>query len=142
MGDRIVVEAIEADGIERTSAGGIIIPATTGSKARTKNDTFRARIVAMGPDASRHFAGKLEPDDHVLVYAFAGEGERLYTGEKSGCGLFIKPDDIVCAVEAGAQVDVLRKELGDAFKFNIERPKGESKKATYASGWVHSRQGR
>jgi co-chaperonin GroES (HSP10) len=100
--DRILVERIEGHGIETISPGGIILPATREAKVKTKADTFRAMVLALGPDTGPL---ELSVGDEVLVYTYAdddklgsGSHNKLWTGEHvEGVGTFIRPDDIVCA---------------------------------------------
>lgn len=98
--DRILVERLEGHGIERVSPGGIIIPAICEKNVQTKSDTFRARVLAIGPEADRELQGDLKPGDEVLLYTFDGHPDRVFTGDLGGeSGLFVRPDDILCAVE-------------------------------------------
>lgn len=96
--DLILVEKLEGHGIERVTKGGIIIPATNESHAKTKNDTWRGKVIAKGPKAP----SELATGDVVMVFTWAsGDGTKLYTGHKAltkhQC--FIAPDDIVCIVD-------------------------------------------
>lgn len=108
IGDNILVERLEGHGIERVTAGGIVIPATLEAKAKTKNDAFRARILAIGdgPGALEVRKAFDEGFGHVLVHAWCEHGERgLYTGKPLDRNrLFIKPDDIIVALAEDAQV--------------------------------------
>jgi co-chaperonin GroES (HSP10) len=102
MGDRLYVQRIR----ETVTAGGIVLPETfkagkNGFSARQKmnavKDTFHARVLATGPDVR-----ELAQGDEVIVYSFAdGDGSKLYTGDAVGekDKLFIKMDDVVCAVD-------------------------------------------
>lgn len=102
--DFLLVERLEGHGVERVTKGGIVIPATNEARAKTKNDYFRARVIAVGPDVKDPPNPETE---HVLVYTWAGD-ETLYTGIHAGRNrLFIRPDDIVCAVDAEADVEAL-----------------------------------
>lgn len=93
--DRIHIRRLEGHGIETVTPGGIIIPATSEARAKTKRDYFRAEVVATGPEVR-----DLEPGEHVLVHTWAdGDGSELYTGS------FIGPDDVICVVAKGARVD-------------------------------------
>ncbi len=90
------------------STGGILFPATfkagkRGHSAREKmnatSDHFSARVLATGPEVRELAAG-----DEVLIWTFAeGDGTRLWTVDGFNSGerdrFFIKPDDVVCAVE-------------------------------------------
>lgn len=96
--DRIHIRRLEGHGIETTTPGGIIIPATTEARAKTKNDYFRAEVLAVGPDVRELAAG-----EHVLVHTWAdGDGSVLYTS-----GAFIGPDDVICVVAKEARIDHL-----------------------------------
>ena len=99
--DRILVERLEGHGIERVTKGGIIIPATTESRAKTKSDTWKGRVVALGPQAP----SELKIGDVVIVFTWAdGDGSKLYVGHE-GLGknqLFVAPDDVVCIVDEDA----------------------------------------
>ncbi len=101
LGERILVTRLEGHGIETVSKGGIIIPATAERSVRTKADYFRVRVDAIGEDAEKAFApGELRPGDEVLVYTYSGSAETVFTGEGAvGHRLFVKPNDILCAVE-------------------------------------------
>lgn len=107
IGDNVLVERLEGHGIERVTKGGIVIPATCEAKAKTKNDVFRARVLAVGPDAKEVRDAVSEGFDHVLVYAWRGDsGQGLYTGTPLGRDrLFIKPDDIIVALAEEAHVE-------------------------------------
>lgn len=89
-------------GRERTTKGGIVIPATTGAKIRTRSDVWRGRVLAKGPDAPPD----LEVGEDVLAYTYAGgDGSKLYSGDAvGGHRLFVRPDDIVCQVAPDAEV--------------------------------------
>lgn len=87
--------------------GGVILKPETfkagknGFSAREKMngipDYFPAKVLATGPDVR-----ELSQGDEVLVWSYAdGDGSKLYTGESVGekDKMFIKMDDVVCAVE-------------------------------------------
>lgn len=99
--DLVLVERLTGHGIERVTSGGIVLPATNEAKAKTKADWFRARVLAVGPQARDVRVG-----EDVLVYTWKGEvGRGLYTGLSAGGDkLFIAADDIVCAVDPAAEV--------------------------------------
>lgn len=92
---------------DEVTAGGIIVPQTFKAKGPSqrlgaKRDHFRARVVAVGPDASRD----LKPEDEILVWTFAGGAgdakQGLYTGTPVPGGLLIEyPEDVVCALDVG-----------------------------------------
>lgn len=95
--DRIHIRRLEGHGIERVTEGGIVIPATVEARAKTKNDYFRAEVLAVGPDVK-----EVEPGEHVLVHTWhGGDGSTLYVGS------FITPDDVICVVAKDARVDHL-----------------------------------
>lgn len=106
---------------EEVTEGGIIIPATfkSGFSARLKvnaiKDTFHARVLSIGRDVR---APDLAQFDEVIVYTYADSDgskgvsvnpsiDNLFSGESSGekNRLFIKLDDIVCAVDRGAAAE-------------------------------------
>jgi co-chaperonin GroES (HSP10) len=94
--DRIHIRRLEGHGIETVTPGGIVIPATTEARAKSKNDYFRAEVIGIGPDVR-----ELAPGDHVLVHTWHdGDGSTLYTS-----GTFIGPDDVICAVAKDARID-------------------------------------
>lgn len=99
--DLVLVERLSGHGIERTSKGGIVLPSTLEAKAKTKADWFRARVLAVGPEARDVRAG-----EDVLVYTWKGEtGRGLYTGHALGAGqLLIAAEDIVAALDPTAEV--------------------------------------
>lgn len=106
---RILVERLEGHGVERTTKGGIVIPATNEAKAKTKNDVFRARILAIGPDATEIQRAYEDGFEHVLVYAWNDTTKRkgLYTGVPVGRNrLLIEPDDIAIPCMPDADIDV------------------------------------
>lgn len=109
IGDNILVERLEGHGIERVTAGGIVIPATLEARAKTKNDVFRARVLAVGPSEDANAVREAVSDGYsdVLVYAWRENGQRgLYTGTPLGRDrLFVKPDDIIVAVAPDARVE-------------------------------------
>jgi co-chaperonin GroES (HSP10) len=88
------------------SAGGIIFPTSfkfgkSGFSAKAKMDAipdvFPAHVLALGPEVR-----ELSVGDEIMVYTYAeGDGSKLYTGETTGERerLFIRPDDVVCAVD-------------------------------------------
>lgn len=99
--DLILVERLDGHGIERVTPGGIIIPATSESRAKTKNDTWKGRVLAKGPKAPTELA----IGDVVIVFTWAdGDGSVLYTGTAGLARneLFIATDDIVCIVDETA----------------------------------------
>ena len=68
-------------------------------------DHFLVRVLATGPEVARSEAAGLEQGDHALVWSYAeGSGERLWTGESTGerDRLFVRPSDVVCAVDGYA----------------------------------------
>jgi co-chaperonin GroES (HSP10) len=105
--DRILVERLDGHGIERTTRGGIIVPATNEARAKTKRDGFRARVLVLGPEVPKGL--DLKPGEHVLVHMWAeGDGKKLYTGDPlGGAGLLIRPDDIICVVDKNAHAEVV-----------------------------------
>lgn len=98
--DNIYVEKLDV-GREVITPGGIIIPATTQSSVKTKSDLWRGRVLAVGPDVR-----DVSPGNDVIVLAWAGgDGTKLFTGEEvGGFRTFVKPDDVVCEVDADAEV--------------------------------------
>jgi co-chaperonin GroES (HSP10) len=96
---------------EKESPGGIIFPETFktgkgGFSAREKmnavKDHFMVRVLATGPEVQRSEVSGLFQGDHALVWSYAaGDGSKLFTGESVGerDRLFIKPNDVVCAVD-------------------------------------------
>lgn len=99
LGDRLLVKRLEGHGIERVLPSGIVLPATREGGIQTKSDYFRARVVALS-DECRRLMPDLATGDEVLVYTYAGEGDRVFTArdEETEHGLFIRADDIVCAI--------------------------------------------
>lgn len=97
LGDRIVVTRVDGHGIETVTPGGIVLPATREASVRTRGDYFRARVEAMSSEAAR-LMPDLSVGDDVLVYSYAGEADRVFTGEDTHRGLCIRPDDILAAV--------------------------------------------
>ncbi len=107
IGTWIYVERIP----EKVSPGGIHIPETfragkSGLSARERinsiKDHFLVRVLATGPEVQKSEAHGLFQGDHALVWSYAaGDGSKLYTGESVGekHRLFIKPNDVVCAVD-------------------------------------------
>ena len=107
IGSWIYVERIP----EKVSPGGILIPETfragkSGLSARERinaiKDHFLVRVLATGPEVQKSEAHGLFQGDHALVWSYAaGDGSKLYTGESVGekHRLFIKPNDVVCAVD-------------------------------------------
>lgn len=98
LGERILVERSDGIGQEVTLPSGIVLPATRESSVRTKADYFRARVLAMG-DEARRTTPDLSDGDEVLVYAYAGTADKVFTGDATAEGLFIRPDDVICVVE-------------------------------------------
>lgn len=99
--DQILVERLTGNGIERTTPGGIVIPATSEGKIRTKDDQFRAKVLAIGPEADRVLVGDLRVGDEVLCHTWHEDGGKLFTGVQAmgKNEMFIRPNDIICAVE-------------------------------------------
>lgn len=107
IGSWIYVERIR----EKVSSGGIHLPETfragkSGLSARERinaiRDHFLVRVLATGPDVQKSEAAGLFQGDHALIWSYAeGDGSKLYTGESVGekDRLFIKPNDVVCAVD-------------------------------------------
>jgi co-chaperonin GroES (HSP10) len=110
LGTKILIERLEGHGIERTTPGGIIIPATCERRAEQKRDAFRARVEAIGPEADKQLCGDLAVGMHVLVHTWGtGNGEQFYSGTKlGGRQLLIEPEDIVCAVHPEAHAEVVQ----------------------------------
>lgn len=96
----MLVEALDV-GREHVTPGGIVIPATTGSRAKTKSDLWRGRVLAVGPEVK-----EIAPGQDVIVHTWAdGDGSKLYSGEGvGGHRSFIKQADIVCVAEPDARV--------------------------------------
>lgn len=98
--DLLYVERVRRE----KTAGGIVIPQTFDHRHRPSlkfgaiADHFEAKVLAVGPDVR-----EVRPGDHVLVWTYAGAGEkRLWTGEPgdSKDRLFVRcPDDVVCAID-------------------------------------------
>lgn len=101
LGKKIMIRRLEGHGIERVTAGGIVVPATVEKSVRTKADYFRARVEAIGPDACRETGGDLAVGDEVLVYTYSGTEDSVFTGKgtEDDPRLFIEPDDIICVAE-------------------------------------------
>lgn len=101
--DLVLVEKLDM-GRERSSPGGIILPATLGSHVKTKADYWRGRVLARGPKAH-----DVEVGEDVLVYTWnddTGGAGGLYTGVGLGQHrVLIKAEDIVCAVHPDAHVE-------------------------------------
>lgn len=94
--DRIHIRRLEGHGIETVTPGGIVIPATVEARAKTKNDYFRAEVVAIGPEVR-----ELEPGEHILVHTWhGGDGSTLYTNHT-----LIGVDDVICVVAKDARID-------------------------------------
>jgi co-chaperonin GroES (HSP10) len=107
--DLVLVERLDM-GRERVTKGGIVIPATSGGKIRTKSELWRGRVLAKGPDAPEELRVGL---DDVLVYTYRGDsGRGLFTGDGVGGHRFFvtskdrqgKEADIICAVDKDAEV--------------------------------------
>lgn len=115
LGDNILVERLTGNGIERTTKGGIVLPATLEARARTKNDVFRARVLAVGPahDADELRRAVEAGYDHVLIYTWNDNGKKgLYTGAPADKHrLFIKPEDVVVSLMADAEVESRNSEV-------------------------------
>lgn len=105
MNDRILVKRLEGHGIERVTEGGIILPATMHAKHKTKADTFRARVLAVGPGKVDGNGVRqpidVEPGEDVIVETWRDDASNsLYTGDVAlgDHELFIGPDDVVCVI--------------------------------------------
>jgi len=111
INDRLLVQRLEGHGIERVTDGGIIIPATTEAKAKTKADTFRARILAVGPGKMLPSGVRqpidASPGEDVIVETWADNAEHsLYTGSPGmePGQLFIGVEDVVCVIGPDVRV--------------------------------------
>jgi co-chaperonin GroES (HSP10) len=103
--DNIYVERVP----KRVTPGGIHLPETfragkSGLSARERMNAIpdHFRVLATGPEVQKSEAAGLFQGDHALVWSYAkGDGTKLYTGESVGekDRLFIKPNDVVCAVD-------------------------------------------
>lgn len=113
LGNRILVERLEGFGIERTTPGGVIVPATNERRAEHKRDGFRARVEAIGDEANKALCGDLVVGMHVICHTWGmGNGEQFYTGTKLGRRqLLIEPDDIICAVHPEAHAEVVQADV-------------------------------
>lgn len=118
------MERLEGHGIERVTDSGIIIPATCEGHAKTKADMFHARVLAMSDEARRAFANDLEPGMTVLVHTWHGTGDKLYSGDETEHGLLIEPNDVVCIVEDGADVEVVNKDISRDVSMKFDKPRG------------------
>jgi co-chaperonin GroES (HSP10) len=98
VGNRILVERTEGHGIEKVLPSGIVLPATREGTVQTRGDLYRARVIAMGDEAKRRVPD-LEVGEDVMVYAYSGTAESVFTGDATSAGVFIEPDDIACVVE-------------------------------------------
>lgn len=98
LGDRLVVRRVDGHGIEKVLPSGIVLPATREASIQTKGDYFRARVEAMSDEARRQMPDLSEGED-VLVYAYSGTADSVFTGEDAAGALCIRPDDIICVVE-------------------------------------------
>jgi co-chaperonin GroES (HSP10) len=94
-GDRILIEKLDGHGKETVSAGGIHLPAVEWRQGKTKYiaDTFRARVVDVGPLVAEVSAG-----DEVFVLTY-GDKQTL-TGEETPYGLIIGEDDVLGVIES------------------------------------------
>ena len=101
LGDNIYIQRVRVE----ESRGGIIFPSTFRLKkqfsARERlnavPDLFHAFVLAIGPDVR-----ELSQGDEIIVHAYAeGNVNTLWTGTSVGekDRMFIKPNDVVCAVE-------------------------------------------
>lgn len=97
-GERILVRRCDGAGEEVTLPSGIVLPATREATVQTKGDLFRARVIALGPEAQRQVPDLAEGEE-VFVYAYSGTAASVFTGDQTAEGLFIKADDIACVVE-------------------------------------------
>ena len=101
-GDRILVERLDGHGVETTSPGGVILPSVQWKRGKTKHvdDTFRARILAVGPRVSAVTLFELFERDEVLVYTYADDGHgRLLVGDDTPHGLIIRAKDVIAVLE-------------------------------------------
>lgn len=111
-GDKILVEKLDGHGIETTSAGGIVLPAVKWQRGKTKHvaDTFRARVIRSGPEASKTVA----EGDEVVVYTYSREGHgQALTGWETPYGLIISLDDVLVVLEPSDHIPVTPFELID-----------------------------
>lgn len=94
--DMVLIEKLDQER-ETVTAGGIVLPATLQAKAKTKQDTFHAKVLAKGPKVP----AELGVGDEIIVETWAdGDGTKLFTGEGvGGHRFFITPNDIVCVVD-------------------------------------------
>ncbi len=96
---------------QKVTPGGILLPDTfkagkSGFSARQKMnavaDYFLAKVIATGPEVSKSEVAGLGQDDHCFVWSYAdGDGSKLFVGESVGerDRIFVKPKDILCAVD-------------------------------------------
>ncbi|HET9045105.1 MAG TPA: hypothetical protein VFN70_18245 [Burkholderiales bacterium] len=119
MDDRVLVERIdETDGKERVSAGGIILPpkdmTLKHGRAREIPDTFRARVLAVGPDARHELAEGAE----VIVHTYDQRPDQTLAGEQTRYGLLVRLADVLAEVESveawQRQVDHIAASVGRA----------------------------
>lgn len=98
--DLVLVETLD-QGRETVTEGGIVLPATLQSHAKTKRDLWRGRVIAVGPEVKG-----IEPGEHLLVHTWAeGDGSKLYSGEGvGGHRSFVREVDIACVIAPDARV--------------------------------------
>ncbi len=97
-GDRVLVEKLDGHGVETTSPGGIVLPATEWKRGNTKHigDTFRARVKGVGPRVSEVLGQDIHEGDEVVVYTYARDGRgSTLTGDETAYGLFVRADDVI-----------------------------------------------
>lgn len=109
MGDRVLVERIdETDGKERVSDGGIILPPKDMTLKRGRSaqipDTFRARVLAVGPDA-RH---ELTEGAEVIVHTYDQRPDQTLAGEQTRFGLLVRLADVLAEVEPMTYREMLK----------------------------------
>lgn len=97
--DRVLIERLDGDGREETSPGGIIMPARDLSVRRGNTwrvpDTFRARVLAVGPKAEH----ELSVGDEVVVQTYEGDGGAKSVGLETEHGLIVELEDILVVFE-------------------------------------------
>lgn len=110
-GDRVLVEKLDGEGVDTVSPGGIHLPGVKFARGKTKHvpDTFRARVLAVGPKVRDVRVG-----DEVIAYTYSREGHgRVLTGDETEYGLVLGEDDVLAVLEPTEVVPVVPFELID-----------------------------
>lgn len=109
LNDFVLIERIDGDGREEIRPSGLILPAVDRrlrhGNSHAVPDTYRARVLAVGPEARRLTLDQLGDGDEVLVHTYDQRPDKTLAGEETAHGFFVRVDDIIGILGPDASAD-------------------------------------